>query len=400
MPWSTQTRIVHLTYPFGIILMTWLDPCPSMLTQIAYPIRHPRHQAYVPYTSSNTAGRIVDMWSYSHDEFLSLEPYQGFHVTSIKSRRTCISSHMEAVLSDNEYLNLASNDAWLDSIDPSLVHLSERLNEVRQRSSFYAQVKTVYDHMEIPARRTFVSDKRHIKATVEMLSDKFGISVPRAQRTLRVTTQRGVRSDILPISRWHTRSDRMFSVNDSTASLQPTPHSGRWSRCAATLFPNCTPTSASSRHATHYKGLTATVCCVGNTLIQFISDYGGPERLTFEGASVQTGPKTRFMHGCNPTIRGEISRLWTKKAKQESGRARNSRTQEKVVVPTDTQKGSACPTVLRLWLHVGMMWDWQHLFKYVQIGWRSDTKEYHWWWNPWQFWVPQSRLFRLSALSE
>ena len=35
---------------------------------------------------------------------------------------------------------------------------------------------------------------------------------------------------------------------------------------------------------------------VGDTLTQFIvSDYGIPERLTFDGASVQTGPKTRFM---------------------------------------------------------------------------------------------------------
>jgi hypothetical protein len=34
---------------------------------------------------------------------------------------------------------------------------------------------------------------------------------------------------------------------------------------------------------------------VGDTLTQFISDYGVPEHLTFDGASVQTGPKTRFM---------------------------------------------------------------------------------------------------------
>jgi hypothetical protein len=35
---------------------------------------------------------------------------------------------------------------------------------------------------------------------------------------------------------------------------------------------------------------------VGDTLTQFISDYGVPEHLTFDGASVQTGPKTRFMN--------------------------------------------------------------------------------------------------------
>ena len=34
---------------------------------------------------------------------------------------------------------------------------------------------------------------------------------------------------------------------------------------------------------------------VGNTLTQFISDYGAPKHLTIDGASVQTGPKTRFM---------------------------------------------------------------------------------------------------------
>jgi hypothetical protein len=34
---------------------------------------------------------------------------------------------------------------------------------------------------------------------------------------------------------------------------------------------------------------------VRDTLTQFVSDYGAPEHLTFNGASVQTGPKTRFM---------------------------------------------------------------------------------------------------------
>ena len=34
---------------------------------------------------------------------------------------------------------------------------------------------------------------------------------------------------------------------------------------------------------------------VGDTLTQFIADFGVPEQLTFDGASVQTGPKTKFM---------------------------------------------------------------------------------------------------------
>jgi hypothetical protein len=34
---------------------------------------------------------------------------------------------------------------------------------------------------------------------------------------------------------------------------------------------------------------------VGDTLTQFINDYGVPKHLTFDGTSVQTGSKTRFM---------------------------------------------------------------------------------------------------------
>jgi hypothetical protein len=90
-----------------------------------------------------------------------------------------------------------SDDAWVDSVDLSLVHLGERLNEVQRRSC--GQFETVYNHAEMPACCTFVSDKRYLKVTAEAFPDKFGISVPRAQRTLRVTTQRGVQSAILPI---------------------------------------------------------------------------------------------------------------------------------------------------------------------------------------------------------
>ena len=55
-----------------------------------------------------------------------------------------------------EYIDPDSDDALMDSIDPSHVRLGERLNEVQRRSC--AQVETVYDHVDIPARRTFVID--------------------------------------------------------------------------------------------------------------------------------------------------------------------------------------------------------------------------------------------------
>ena len=100
-----------------------------------------------------------------------------------------------------EYLDAESDEALLDSIDPSLVHVSQRI----------AEVDTVYEQQDLPSRRTFVSMERHAKVSAELLADRFGIGPKRAQRTLRVTTQRGVRSAILPISRRY-RADRVFGV--------------------------------------------------------------------------------------------------------------------------------------------------------------------------------------------
>jgi hypothetical protein len=108
-----------------------------------------------------------------------------------------------------EYLEATSNDALLHSIDPSLVRVGELLSKrLRQASEVDT---TVYEHLDIPARRTFVSTERHAKVSAELLADRFGIGPKRAQRTLRVTTQRGMRSAILPIGRC-SRADRVIGV--------------------------------------------------------------------------------------------------------------------------------------------------------------------------------------------
>ena len=62
-------------------------------------------------------------------------------------------------------------------------------------------MEATYAQIDTPARRTFVSDERHVKVTAELIAERFGIGPTRAQRTLSVTTQRGVRSAILPIKK-------------------------------------------------------------------------------------------------------------------------------------------------------------------------------------------------------
>ena len=72
-------------------------------------------------------------------------------------------------------------------------------------------VNAGHEPMGTPARRSFVSSERHSKVTAELVAERFGISPVRAQRTLRVKTQRGIRSAILLIRRRY-RADRMFAV--------------------------------------------------------------------------------------------------------------------------------------------------------------------------------------------
>jgi hypothetical protein len=189
-----------------------------------------------------------------------------------------------------EYLDVDSDDPYLDSIDPSLVRLGNQLQQKQQRIA--SQVETVYEQTDTPGRRTFVSNERHLKVTAEMIAEKFGISIPRAQRTLRVTTQRGVRSAILPISRRY-RADRVFSVKRLNGKFATDTAYGKIKSLRGNV---------GSQLFSHKCGFK--VCYplqkidgnnVGDALTQFISDYGVPENLTFDGASVQTGPKTRFM---------------------------------------------------------------------------------------------------------
>ena len=68
-----------------------------------------------------------------------------------------------------------------------------------------------YDMQDIPDQQTYVSTERHIKLTAELLAERFAIGLPRASAMLRVTTQRGVRSAILPIGRRY-RADSMYST--------------------------------------------------------------------------------------------------------------------------------------------------------------------------------------------
>jgi hypothetical protein len=62
---------------------------------------------------------------------------------------------------------------------------------------------------DVPMRRTFVSKERHVAITAAELSERWCIGLTQVTNTIRVTTQNGTRSTVLPLSRRY-RADRVF----------------------------------------------------------------------------------------------------------------------------------------------------------------------------------------------
>eukprot|EP00978_Attheya_sp_CCMP212_P022615 scaffold67703_cov46-Attheya_sp.AAC.1 len=97
---------------------------------------------------------------------------------------------------------------FLIQISPCLTNLSEVLTK-RVNYSQVSMVETEIDN--VPVRRTFISTERHTKITADSLAERFCLGPERAKQTIRVTTQRGTRSAILPITQRY-QADRRFEV--------------------------------------------------------------------------------------------------------------------------------------------------------------------------------------------
>ena len=70
------------------------------------------------------------------------------------------------------------------------------------------QAETLKD---IGLPRTLLSSKRHSSTAPEDVSERWGISLAQATLTLKATTQKLVRSAVMPLARRH-RADHMFDV--------------------------------------------------------------------------------------------------------------------------------------------------------------------------------------------
>ena len=123
------------------------------------------------------------------------------------------------------------------------------------------------------------------------MAERFRIGLEQARATIRATTQKGIRSAIMPLS-WRYKTDRFYH----TKRLM-----GKFSTDTVYFKVKTLHQYVGSQVFTHKCGFNAPYHLsrvngdqVGESLADFVHEYGAPEHLTFDGASVQTGRRTRF----------------------------------------------------------------------------------------------------------
>ena len=127
------------------------------------------------------------------------------------------------------------------------------------------------------------------------------IGLNQARATILATTQRGIRSAILPLSRRY-HADRILNLRRledhfATDTFFADTLSKTQSKCAQVF-------STKAGFTAVYPMRNASGAAIAQALSDFIHAYGIPARLTFDGASAQVGPNTPFMklirkHGIN-----------------------------------------------------------------------------------------------------
>ena len=137
---------------------------------------------------------------------------------------------------------------------------------------------------------TFQSSERHTDVSPQDLSERWNISIQQATATLKKTTQRFIRSAVLPLSRRY-RADRMFKRKTLDGKWATDTMDGRCksldgNRYAQVFtndkfFSKIYPMDSKSK--------------AGDALRVFCEEFGVPQNLTFDGSKEQTGKNTPFM---------------------------------------------------------------------------------------------------------
>ena len=136
---------------------------------------------------------------------------------------------------------------------------------------------------------TFQSSQRHLTVDESSLSNWWGISVAQATLTLKATTQKYVRSALLPLAQQY-RVDRMFGQKMFNAHVYTNTMDARVASIHGNRYGQVFDTK--DYFVDVYPIKKKSHC--GDGLSEFITNYGVPLKMTFDGSKEQTMSGTDY----------------------------------------------------------------------------------------------------------
>jgi hypothetical protein len=157
-------------------------------------------------------------------------------------------------------------------------------------SANVSNVLTQESIQDVPSARTFTSKERQTSVKPEDLSERWGIGLKQATETLKKTTQRIVRSALLPLGRRY-KADRVYEkprlagkwYTDTMDGRTVSKDGNRYGQVFANkkFFATIYPMDSKAK--------------AGEALRVFCEEFGVPDKLTFDGSKEQNGKNTEFM---------------------------------------------------------------------------------------------------------
>ena len=180
----------------------------------------------------------------------------------------------------------------VDNVEPGLqgtVHDPSTLI-TRLISSIQVHNPTVTKE-DLPMAKTFQSTERKQKVSAADNSERWFIGLQQAANTIKATTQRLLRSAIIPLARRYS-ADRMYERPRFRGVVYMDTLNGKVTSLDGNMYAQVFATS--DFFATVYP--MDTKAKAGDALKEFITDFGVPDKVVMDGASEQRGGKPR---SCN-----------------------------------------------------------------------------------------------------
>ena len=181
----------------------------------------------------------------------------------------------------------------LDSIQrkiSSLFQVIPSLNVASSAQSLQRDADIESGTTDAPDLFTFQSSDRHSDVSPQQLSERWGISLNTASKTLKKTTQKFLRCAILPLSRRY-RADRVFTRKTLSGDWSTDTIDGRCKSLDGNKFAQV---FANKQYFSRIYPMDSK-SKAGDALKIFCQEFGVPERLTFDGSKEQTCKGTEFM---------------------------------------------------------------------------------------------------------